>query len=79
MGNGCDRDLRECSVPIRLLAHRFVLDYAFGKIRLWSLEGPHRGIFIGGLLFKEIVRCESESYSGEEIEGLTAKAFGEDL
>ena len=71
--------LRECSVPIRLLAHRFVLDYAFGKIRLWSLEGPHRGIFISGLLFKEIVRCESESYSGEEIEGLTAKAFEEDL
>ena len=88
MGNGCrfkETDiLRECSVPIRLLAHRFVLDYAFGKIRLWSLEGPHRGIFIvfyqrSGLLFKETVRCESESYSGEDIEGLTAKDFGGDL
>ena len=27
----------------------------------------------------QIVKCESESYSDEEIEGLTAKAFGGDF
>ena len=49
--------LRECSVPIRLLAHRFVSDYAFGHINFWSAEGRHRGIVIvfcqrSGVLFK---------------------------
>ena len=45
------------------------------KIRFWLMEGRHRGIVI---VFsqRETVRWGSESYSGKEIEGLTAKVFG---
>ena len=50
---------------------------------LWSPEGGHRGIVIvfcgekwGAI---QTVRCESEGYNGEEVEGLAAKAFGSDF
>ena len=74
--------LRECSVPIRLLAHRFVSDYAFGQKKFWSAESRHRGSHCfpsekwGAI---QTVEWESDSYSGEEIEGLTATAFGRDF
>ena len=62
-----------------LLAHRFVSDYAFGKIRFWSLEGRHQGIAIVSvgpvLLFKLSEASQSVIVGGEEIEGLTAKVF----
>ena len=51
--------------------------------RFALVAGGHRGIVIvfcgekwGAI---QTVRCESEGYSGEEVEGLAAKAFGSDF
>ena len=56
---------------------RFV---SFGKIRLWSLDGRHRGIVIvicEKWAVIQTVSCKSGSYGGEEIECVTAVFGGE--
>ena len=64
-----------------IVSFRSVPDYAFGKIRFWSLESRHRGVVVfcqrSGLLFQLL--DASQSYSGEEVEDLTAKVFGGDF
>ena len=60
-----------------IVSFRFVSDDAYGKIRFWSLEDRHRSIVI--VFCIQAVECESESYSGEGIENLTAKVSGEDF
>jgi hypothetical protein len=72
--------VRECSVPIRRLDHRFVsfqimpsARFAFGRWRV-DLE-----VLSEKWAAIQTVKCESESYSAEGVGGLTAKVFGGDF
>ena len=61
---------------IRLLAHRFV---SFQQVAGGSTS-THSYCFLSEKWAAiQTARCESESYSGEEIKGLTAKVFGGDF
>ena len=66
-----------CSSLIALLAHPFV---SFHIIPSLLVAGGSTSRYSYYFLSEKLaVRCESESYSSEQIEGLTAKVFGGDF